>query len=93
MNTTSDITEPSSQRNDTTNKTGSNESLHINTTTDTTSDLQYSIHNGNENGHTESTSVNTYNTTYPQSFSYQDWSGFIPQYVYTCIISMFSKRR
>lgn len=47
------------QDTDTTNKTSSNELLHINTTAATTSELQYSINNDNRNGHTDPTSVNT----------------------------------
>lgn len=85
MNTTSYMTATLSQRSDSTVRTNSDESLNINTTTDTTSYLQYSINNGNENGHTEPTSANTYHTTYPESFSNQDWSVIITQYVYVCM--------
>lgn len=71
-----------SQRSDSTVRTNSDESLHINTTTDTTSYSRYSVNNGNENGHTDPTSVNTYHTTYPESLSNQDWSVIISGYVY-----------
>lgn len=74
-----------SQRSDSTVRTNSDESLHINTTTDTTSSSLYSVNNGNKNGHTESPNANAYHTTYPNSFSNQDWSSFIKQYVYVFV--------
>lgn len=71
-----------SKRSDSTVRTNSDESLHINTTTDTTSYSQYSVNNGNENGRTDPPNANAYHRTYPNSFSNQDWSSFIKQYVY-----------
>lgn len=83
IKTTSDITAPFSESNDSTNNSSSSESLLINTTADTISDLVHStrIHNGNENGRTDLTSIKIYHTIYPESFSNQDWSIFIKQYV------------
>lgn len=84
VDTASDITAPlTPQSNGSNNKTSSDALLYINTMADTTSELQHGIINGNKIGHgNDPTSVNTYQTTYPHSFLYQDWSGFIPQYVY-----------
>lgn len=93
VNTASDITAPLIQSNDSNNKTSSDASLYINTTADTTSDLQHSILNGNKIGQgPHPTSVITYQTTYPQSFLYQDLSDFIPQYVYRFVISMILRK-
>lgn len=93
VNTASDITAPLTQSKDSNNKTSSDASLFISTTADTTSDLQHSIINGKKIGHsTDPTSENTYQTTYPQSFLYQDWSGFILQYVYRFVSSMFLQK-
>lgn len=93
VNTASDITASLIQSNDSNNKTSSDASLYINTTADTTSDLQHSIINGNKIGQgSHPTSVITYQTTYPQSFLYQDLSDFIPQYVYRFVISMILRK-
>lgn len=81
VDTASDILAPLTQSNDSSNKTSSDATLYINTTANTTSELQHGIINGNKIGHgTDPTSVNTNQTTHPQSFLYQDWSGFIPHY-------------
>lgn len=77
MNTTPYMTATLSKRSDSTVRTNSGESLHINTTTDTTSYSRYSVNNGNENGHTDPPNANAYHRTYPNSFSNQDWSSFI----------------
>lgn len=93
VDTASDILAHLTQSNDSNNKTSSDASLYINTMADTTLDLQHDIINGNKIGHgTDPTSVNTYQTTYAQSFLYQDWSGFILQYVYRFVISMFLQK-
>lgn len=87
VDTASDILAPLTQSNDSSNKTSSDATLYINTTANTTADLQQGIINGNKIGHgTDPTSVNTNQTTHPQSFLYQDWSGFIPHFGYGAIM-------